>query len=37
MLNFNPKERLNIDDLNEKIINIKDFENNEYSLENIIN
>ena len=37
MLNFNPKKRLNIYDLNEKIINIKDFENNEYTLENIIN
>ena len=37
MLNFNPKERLNIYDLNKKIINIKHFENNEYTLENIIN
>ena len=37
MLNFNSKERLNINDLNQKITNIKNFENNEYSLENIIN
>ena len=37
MLNFNLEKRLNIDELNEKIINIEDFKNNEYSLENTIN
>ena len=37
MLTFNYKERLSLDLLNEKINNINDFENNEYSLEHIIN
>ena len=37
MLSFDYKERLNLDELNEKINNIKNFENNEFSLDNIIN
>ena len=37
MLNFNPEKRLNIDELNKKIIAIKDFENDKYNLEYMIN
>ena len=37
MLNFDYKERLNLDELNEKINNIKNFENNEFSLDKDIN
>ena len=37
MLNFNYKERLNLDELNEKINNIENFECNEFSLDNNIN
>ena len=37
MLSFDYKTRLNLDELNEKIDNIKNFENNQFSLDNIIN
>ena len=37
MLSFDYKTRLNLDELNQKIDNIKNFENNEFSLDNIIN
>ena len=37
MLNFNSEKRLNIDELNEKMKNINNFQNNEYNLENMIN
>ena len=37
MLSFDCKKRLNLDELNEKINDIKNFENNEFSLDNIIN
>ena len=37
MLSFDYKTRLNLDELNEKINDIKNFENNEFSLDNIIN
>ena len=37
MLTFDYKTRLNLDELNQKINNIKNFENNEFSLDNIIN
>ena len=38
MLNFNYKERLNLSQLKQKIMNISKFaENNKYSLENTIN
>ena len=37
MLNFDYKKRLNLNELNEKINNIKDFENNEFNLANDIN
>ena len=37
MLNFDYKKRLDLNELNEKINNIKNFENNEFSLDNIIN
>ena len=37
MINFDYKERLNLEELNEKITNINNFENNEFSLDNIIN
>ena len=37
MLNFKPEKRLDLEELNEKITNINNFENNEYSLENMIN
>ena len=36
MLNFDYKERLNLVELNEKIDNIKNIENNEFNLDNII-
>ena len=37
MLSFDYKTRLNLVELNEKIDNIKDFENNQFSLDNDIN
>ena len=37
MLNFDYKKRLNLEELNEKITNVNKFENNEFSLDNIIN
>ena len=37
MLNFDYKKRLDLNELNEKITNINNFENNEFSLDNIIN
>ena len=37
MLSFDCKKRLDLVELNEKIINIKNIENKEYSLENMIN
>ena len=37
MLSFDYKERLNLVELNEKINDIKNFENNEFSLDNHIN
>ena len=37
MLNFDYKKRLNLEELNEKIANRNNFENNEFSLDNIIN
>ena len=37
MLNFNYKKRLNLVELNQKINNIEDFKNNEFSLDNDIN
>ena len=37
MLNFDYKKRLNLEELNEKISNVNKFENNEFSLDNIIN
>ena len=37
MLNFDYKKRLDLEELNQKIININNFENNEFSLDNIIN
>ena len=37
MLSFDCKKRLNLVELNEKINNIKNFENNEFSLDNDIN
>ena len=37
MLNFDCKKRLNLVELKEKIDSIKNFENNEFSLDNIIN
>ena len=37
MLNFDNKNRITLNELNEKINNIKYFENNEFSLDNIIN
>ena len=37
MLNFDYKKRLNLDELNQKINDIKNFENNEFSLDNDIN
>ena len=37
MLNFDYKERLNLVELKEKIDNIKNFEDNVFSLDNIIN
>ena len=37
MLNFDYKKRLDLKELNEKITNINNFENNEFSLGNIIN
>ena len=37
MLNFDYKKRLNLDELNQKIDDIKNFKNNEFSLDNIIN
>ena len=37
MLSFDYKERLNLDELNEKINNVNNFEDNEFSLDNIIN
>ena len=37
MLNFDYKKRLDLKELNEKITNINNFENNEFSLDNIIN
>ena len=36
MLSFDYKERLNLDELNEKINNINNFEDNEFSLDNKI-
>ena len=32
MLNFNLKERLNLDELNEKINNVDNFDNNKFTL-----
>ena len=32
MLNFNLKERLNLDEVNEKINNIDNFDNNKFTL-----
>ena len=37
MLNFNPKERLDIHNLELKIKNIEKLENKEYTIENMIN
>ena len=37
MLNFDYKKRLDLKELNEKITNVNNFENNEFSLDNIIN
>ena len=37
MLNFDYKKRLDLVELNKKIDNIKNFENNEFSLDNDIN
>ena len=37
MLNFDCKIRLNLAELNQKIDNIKNFKNNEFSLDNDIN
>ena len=37
MLNFNPKERLDIHNLELKIKNIEKLENDKYSLEKMIN
>ena len=37
MLIFDHKNRITLNELNEKINNIKYFENNEFSLDNIIN
>ena len=37
MLNFDYKKRLDINELNEKIANVNKFENNKFSLDNIIN
>ena len=37
MLNFDYKERINLDELNEKINNVNNFEHNVFSLDNIIN
>ena len=37
MLNFDCKKRLDLVELNEKINNIKNFEYNEFSLDNNIN
>ena len=37
MLSFDYKTRLDLNELNEKIDNIKNFENNEFSLDNDIN
>ena len=37
MLNFDYKKRLDLKELNEKITNINNFENNKFSLDNIIN
>ncbi len=37
MLNFDYKKRLNLDELNQKIDDIKNFKNNEFSLDNDIN
>ena len=37
MLSFDYKERLNLDELNEKINNVNNFEDNAFSLDNIIN
>ena len=37
MLNFDCKKRLDLVELNEKINNIKNFENNQFSLDNDIN
>ena len=36
MLSFDYKTRLNLDELNEKINNVNNFENNDYCLENMI-
>ncbi len=36
MLNFDYKERLNLVEVNQKIDNIKNTENNEFNLDNII-
>ena len=32
MLNFNLKERMNLDELNEKINNVDNFDNNKFTL-----
>ena len=37
MLSFDYKTRLNLDELNEKINNVNDFEDNVFSLDNNIN
>ena len=37
MLNFDYKERINLDELNEKINNVNNFEHNQFSLDNDIN
>ena len=37
MLSFDYKTRLNLDELNEKINNVNNFEDNEFSLNNNIN
>ena len=37
MLNFDYKKRLDLKELNEKIANVNKFENNKFSLDNIIN
>ena len=36
MLSFDYKERINLDELNQKINNVNNFEDNEFSLNNII-